>query len=158
MANHREVRVKLTNTQLNKLKSAVKNKPGTKLRMNQKNFGDEKLPHELILTTKESTKIRNAFANNISEDIKLSKPQVSKIIQSGGSFGSWLSNLGKKKALTNVAISLAKDILTWFSKQFSSAINKVERKIRGKEAVEAAKGFTLFILNEDVNGIIKIMK
>ena len=88
MANHREVRVKLTNTQLNKLKSAVKNKPETKLRMNQKNFGDEKLPHELILTAKESTKIRNAFANNISEDIKLSKPQVSKIIQSGGSFGS----------------------------------------------------------------------
>ena len=65
----------------------------------------------LILTIKESTKIRNAFANNISEDIKLSKPQVSKIIQSGGPFGSWLSNLGKKKALTNVAISLAKDIL-----------------------------------------------
>ena len=51
------------------------------------------MPHELILTAKESTKIRNAFANNISEDIKLSKPQVSKIIQSGGSFGSWLSNL-----------------------------------------------------------------
>ena len=65
----------------------------------------------LILTIKESTKIRNAFANNISEDIKLSKPHVSKIIQSGGPFGSWLSNLGKKKALTNVAISLAKDIL-----------------------------------------------
>ena len=65
----------------------------------------------LILTIKESTKIRNAFANNISEDITLSKPQVSKIIQSGGPFGSWLSNLGKKKALTNVAISLAKDIL-----------------------------------------------
>ena len=65
----------------------------------------------LILTIKESTKIRNAFANNISEDIKLSKPHVSKIIQSGGPFASWLSNLGKKKALTNVAISLAKDIL-----------------------------------------------
>ena len=45
MANHREVRVKLTNTQLNKLKFSVKNKPWTKLRVNQKNFGDEKLPH-----------------------------------------------------------------------------------------------------------------
>ena len=47
--------------------------------------------HELFLTT---TKVRNAFANNMSRDIKLSKAQISKIIQSGGSFGSWLGNLG----------------------------------------------------------------
>ena len=42
----------------------------------------------------------------MSTDIKLSKAQISKIIQSGGSFGSWLANLGKK-ALANVAIPLA---------------------------------------------------
>ena len=57
--------------------------------------------HELFLTT---TKVRNAFANNISRDIKLSKAQISKIIQAGGSFGSWLGNLGNK-ALTNLIIS-----------------------------------------------------
>ena len=44
---------------------------------------------ELILTTAQTTKIRNAFANNISRDIKLSKAQISKIIQS---FGPWLDN------------------------------------------------------------------
>ena len=55
-----------------------------------KNAEDEELPHELLLTTKQITKIRNAFANNISTNIKLSKAQILKIIPSGGSFGPWL--------------------------------------------------------------------
>ena len=88
MANYQEARVKLTNTQLNKLKSAAKNKAGTILRLNQKTFEDEELPHESFLTTRQTTKIKNAFANDMSTDIKHSKAQISKIIQSGGSFGS----------------------------------------------------------------------
>ena len=89
MANYQEARVKLTNTQLNKLKSAQKIKTGIILRLNKKNFEDEELPYELFLTTRQTTKMRNAFANNMPTDIKLSKAQISKIIQSGGSFGSW---------------------------------------------------------------------
>ena len=85
MANYQEERVKLTNTQLNKLKPAAKNKTGTIIRSNRKNFEDEELPHELFLTTRETTKIRNVFVNNMSRDIKLSKAQISNIIQSGGS-------------------------------------------------------------------------
>ena len=73
IANCQEAIVKLTNTQLNKLKSVAKNKAGTILRINQKNFQDKELPHELFLTTRQMTNIRNAFANNISTDIKLSK-------------------------------------------------------------------------------------
>ena len=92
MANYQEVRVKLTNTQLNKLKSAVKNKTGTILRLNKKNFEDEELPNELFLTTRQTTKIRNTFINNMSTDIKLGKAEISKTIQSGGSFGSWVAN------------------------------------------------------------------
>ena len=65
------------------------------------------MPHELFLTTRQATRIRNAFANNISTYTKLSKAQISKTIQSGGSFDSWLANLGKR-ALTNVAIPLAR--------------------------------------------------
>ena len=42
------------------------------------------LPHELLLTTRQKTKLRNAFSNNMSTDLKLSKAQISKIIQSGG--------------------------------------------------------------------------
>ena len=56
---------------------------------NKKKFEDEELPHELFLTTRQATKIRNAFDNNMSTDVKLSKAQISKIIQSVGSFGSW---------------------------------------------------------------------
>ena len=96
----------------------------------------------------------------MSTDIKFGKAHISKIIQSGGSFGSWLGNLGKK-ALTNTAIPLAKTF-TWITKQVrnltSSAINKLNRKINGKGAVKAWKRFTLFILNEDMNDIIKIIK
>ena len=90
------MKAKLTNTQLNKLKSAARNKTGIILRINKKNFEDEELPHELFPTARETTKIRNTFANNMSTDIKLSKAQIPKIIQSGGSFGSWLANISKK--------------------------------------------------------------
>ena len=113
---------------------------------------------ELFLTTRQTTKIRNAFANNKSTDIKLSKAQISIIIQSSGSFGSWLGNLGKK-TLTNIAILLAKDnLLVLVSNLTSNAINKFERKITGKGTVRARKGFTSFISNEDMNDIIKIIK
>ena len=67
MANYQEARVKLTNTQLNKLKSTAKNKKGTILRLNKKNFEDEVLSHELLLTTRQTTKIRNVFGNNMTK-------------------------------------------------------------------------------------------
>ena len=108
MTNYQEARVKLTNTQLSKLKSATKNKTGAILRLNKKNFDDEELSHELFLQTRQTTKIRKAFADNMSTDIKVSKAQISNIIQSGGSFGFWLRNLGKKP-LRNIAILLARD-------------------------------------------------
>ena len=92
MANYQETRIKLTNTKLNKLKSAAKNKTVTILRLNKKNFEDEELPCELFLTTRQLTKIRIAVAGNMSTDIKISKAQISKIIQSGGSFGYSLAN------------------------------------------------------------------
>ena len=145
MANYQEARVKLLNTHLNKLKSAAKNKAGTISRLNKKNFEDEELPRELFLTTRQTTKIRNAFANNKSTDIKLSEAQISKIIQSGGSFGSWLGNLGKK-SITNIAIPLVRDNLPGLvSNLTSSVINKFDRKISEKGAARAEKGFTLFI-------------
>ena len=67
------------------------------------------LPHELLLTTRQKTKLRNALNNNMSTDIKLSKAQISKIIQSGGFLGSLLSKLAGP--LMEVAIPLAKNVL-----------------------------------------------
>ena len=90
----------------------------------------------------------------MSTDIKLSKTLISKINQSGRS----LSNLGKK-ALTNIAISLIRDNLPRLASNLtSSAINKFGKKVSEKGAATARKGFTLFISNEDINYIIKIIK
>ena len=126
MANYQEATVKLTNTQLSKLKSAAENKTETILRINKKSFEDEELPHELFLTIRQTTKIRNAFTNDTSTNIQLSKAQIFKIIQSGGSFGSWLSNLGKK-ALTDLAIPLARENLPRLvSNLASNSINKFD--------------------------------
>ena len=72
MTNYQEARIELENTQLNKLKSAAKTKTETIQRLNKENFEDEELPHELFLTRRQIAKLRNAFANNMSTDIKLS--------------------------------------------------------------------------------------
>ena len=85
----------LSNSQLNKLKSTVKNRQGTILRMNARMFSANNLPHELLLTTRQITKLRNAIENNMSTDIKLSKAQISKIIQSGDLLGKLLGPLIK---------------------------------------------------------------
>ena len=93
MAEYNTVNVKLSNSQLNKLKSAVKNKQGTTLTMNTRMFNGNNLPHELLLTTRQTTKLRNAMENNMSTDIKLPTAQISKIIQSGGFLGKILGPL-----------------------------------------------------------------
>ena len=158
MEYYQEAKVKLTNTLLNELTSVAKYKTGTILRLNKKNFEDEELPHELFLTIIQTTEIRNTFPNYMSTDINLSESQISKIIQSGGSFGSRLGNL-RKKALTNIVVPLARDNLPGLvSKLTSNSINKFEREISGKGAAWAGKGFALFISNEDMNDIIKIIK
>ena len=92
----------------------------------------------------------------MSTGIKLCKAQTSKIIQSGGSFGSWLENLDKK-VLTNVLIPFARDNLPRSVSNITSyAINKFERNVSGKEALRKRKRLPLFISNEDMNDIIKI--
>ena len=72
--------------------------------LNRNNF-----PHELLLTTRQKTKVRNAFNNNMLTDLKLSKAQISKIIQSGEILGSLLSKLAG--LLMKVATPLAKNVL-----------------------------------------------
>ena len=91
MVKYNKVNVKLSDTQLKKLKTSVKNKTGTTLRMSFKMFDGNDLPHELLLTTRQKTKLRNPLNNNMSTDTKLSIAQTSKTIQSGGFLGSLLS-------------------------------------------------------------------
>ena len=82
MVEYNTVNVKLSNSELNKLKSAVKNKQGTTLRINARMFNGNNLHHELFFTQRQTTKLRNAIGNNLQTDIKLSKAQISRIIQS----------------------------------------------------------------------------
>ena len=100
---------KLSDTQLKKLKNAVKNKAGTALRISLKIFNGNDLRHELLLTTRQKAKLRNAFDTNMSTDLKLSKAQISKITQSRGLLGSLSSKLAGP--LMKVAIPLAKNVL-----------------------------------------------
>ena len=80
MVKYSKVNAKLTHTQLKKLKTAVKNKTGTTLRMSSKRFNGNDLPHEFLLTTQQKTKLRNKFNNNMSTGIKLFKAQISQLI------------------------------------------------------------------------------
>ena len=109
MVEYSKVNVKLSDTQIKKLKNAVKNKTGTTLRISLKMLNGNDLRHELLLTTRQKTKLRNALNNNMSTDLKLSNAQISKISLSGGFLGSLLSKLAGP--LMKVAIPLAKTIL-----------------------------------------------
>ena len=79
MVEYSKVNVKLADRQLKQLKTMVKDKTGTTLRINLKMFDGNDLPHEL-LTKRQKTKLRNAFNNNMSTDLNLSKAKISKII------------------------------------------------------------------------------
>ena len=109
MVEYSKINVKLTDAQLKKLRTAVKDKTGKTLRMSLKMFAGDDLPHELLLTTRQKTKLRNAFNNNMSTDLKLSRAQIFKIIQSGGFFGSLLSKLAGP--LMKLAVPLRKNVL-----------------------------------------------
>ena len=109
MVEYSKVNVKLSDTKLKKLKTTVKNKTGTTLRMNLKMLDGNDLPHELFLRTRQKTKLRSTFNNNMSIEIKLYKAQISKIIQSGGVLGSLLSILADQ--LIKVAVPSAKHTL-----------------------------------------------
>ena len=88
MTQYNRVNVKLSTFQLNKLKSATENENDVVIRLSPSMIGDSNdkcnFPHELLLTNRQVSSIRKAFANNSPVDIKFSKAQLSKMIQSGG--------------------------------------------------------------------------
>ena len=151
MVEYSKVNVKLLHRQLKQLKTAVKDKTGATLRMSLKMLDGNDLPHELLLTTRQKTKLRNAFNNNMSTDLKLSKAQISKIIQSGGFLGSLLSKLAGP--LMKVAIPLAKNVLAPLGiTAAASAIDAgIQKKIHGSGTT------TLIISNKEMNDIMKIV-
>ena len=76
MVDYSKVSLKLSNSQLNKLKNDVQNQTGVSLRMNIKIFKGNNLLHELLLTTRQKNKLRKTFESNMSTDIKFFKTQI----------------------------------------------------------------------------------
>ena len=107
MVEYSNVTFKLSDRQLKNLQTAVKNKTGTILRTCLKMLDRNDLPHELLLTTRQKTKLRNAFNNNMSTDLKLSRAHISNIIQSERFLRSLLTKLAG--LLIKVAVPLAKN-------------------------------------------------
>ena len=116
MTQYNSLNVKLSNSQLNKLKSAIKNETKVVLRLSSNMMGDieTNFPHKLLLTNRQVENHRKAFANHLSTDIKLSKIQLSKMIQSGGFLGRLLGPLIKTglPLVKNVIKLLTKSVLT----------------------------------------------
>ena len=151
MVKYSKINCKLTNLQLNKLKKAVKSNEGLTLRLSTKNLNKNEVPHELLLTTRQNTKLRNYLNNNSATDIKLSKAQIKKLIQSGGFLGKLLSKLAGP--LMKVAMPLAKNVLAplGLTAAMSAIDGSMQKKIHGS-------GIKLIIEEEDMQDIIKIIK
>ena len=109
-------------------------------------------PHELLLTNRQVANIRKAFAKNTSTDIKLSKTQLSKMIQSGGFLGNLLGKLAGP--LMKVAVPLAKNVLAPLG--ISAAMSAIDGSIKKKMLGSGAT--TLIISNDEMNDILKIVK
>ena len=104
-----------------------------------------------MLTTRQNTKLRNEINNNLTTDIKLSKAQIKKIIQSGGFLGKLLSKLAGP--LMKVPLPLAKNVLAplGLAASISAIDGSIQKKIHGS-------GVKLIIKQEDMNDIMKIIK
>ena len=124
--------------------------------MNARMFNGNNLLHELLLTTRQTTKLRNAIENNMSIDIKLSKVQISKIIQSGRFLGRLLGLLLKTglPLIKNIIKPLAESILVPLG--LTAAASAVDAGIQKK--ILGSGTTTLAISNEEMNDILKIVQ
>ena len=167
MTQYNRVNIKLTNSQLNKLKSAIKNQIDVVIRLFSNLIGDsnnkDNFPHELLITGRQVSSIRKAFANNSSVDI--SKTQLSKMIQSGGFLGKLLGPLLKPglPLIKNVITPLAKSVLIplGLTTAASAADAGIHKKILGSGfhfSSASHNTTTLIISKKDMEDLIKIVK
>ena len=103
MTQNNILNVKLSNSQLNKFKSALKNETELVLTLSLNMINDDRtsFPHKLLLTNRQVANLRKAFGNHLSTDIKLSKTQLSNMIQWGGFLGRLLGPLLKARITIN---------------------------------------------------------
>ena len=117
MTQYNSLNVKVSNSQLNKLKLAIKNETDVVLRLSSNMIGNSddntNFPHELLLTNRQVASLRKAFVKNTSTDIMLSKTQLSKMIQSEGFLGIILGPLLRTgiPLMKSITKPLAKSVL-----------------------------------------------
>ena len=156
MTQYNSLNVKLSNSQLNKLKSSIKNEADAVLRISSNmvcNSNDNtNFPHELLLTNRQVANICKAFTNHSSIEIKLSKTQLPKMMQSGGFLGNLLCKLAGP--LMKVAMPLAKNVLGPLG--LSAAMSAIDGSIKKKMLGSGTT--TLIISNDEMDDILKIVK
>ena len=147
MTQYNSLNVKLSNSQLNKFKSAIQNETEVVLRLSSNMTGDNetKFPHKSQLTNRQVSNLCKAFVNHSSADIKLSKTQLSKMIQSGGFLGSLLKT--GLPLIKHVIKPLAKSVLIPLG--LTAAASATDAGIHKKY---------LIISNNQIDDIIKIVK
>ena len=158
MTQYNNLNVKLSNSQLDKLKSAIEKETELVLRLSSNMVGDDEtnFPHKLLLTNIQFSNLRKAFVNYWSTDIKWSKTQIFKMIQSGGFLGRLLGALLKRRLplMKNVIKPLAKSVLIplGLTATVSAADAGIHKKILGSGTT------TLIISNDEMKDIIRMVK
>ena len=172
MTQYNSLNVKLSNSQVNKFKSAIKNETEVVLRLPSNMIGDNEtdFSHKLLLTNIKVSNLCKALANNSSTDIKLSKTQLSKMIQSGGFLGRLLGPLLKTglPLIKNVIKPLAKSALIplGLTAAVSTADAGIHKKILGSghnnnnhnNNYNNNNNTVLIISNDEIEDIIKIVR
>ena len=128
MTKYNSLNVRLLNSQLNKLKSAIKNQTDAFLRLSSNMIGNSddetNFPHKLLLTNRQVANLHKAFANDTSADIKLSKAQLNEM-QKGGFLGFLTPLLKSGLPLLKIVIKpLGMLGLTAAASATNAAINK----------------------------------
>ena len=161
MTQYSSLNVKLSNSQLNKLKPSIKNETDVVLRISSNMVAysndNTNFLHELLLTNRQVANNRKAFAKNTSTDIKLSKTQLSKMIQSGELLGRLLGPLLKTglPLMKSVIKPLAKSVLIPLGLTAASAADAgIHKKISGS----GHNNTTLIISSDEMDDILKIVK
>ena len=162
MTQYDSLNLKPSNSQLSKVKSAIINENDVVLRLSSNMVGNSNnntnFPHELLLTNRQVENIRKVFANHLSADIKLSKTQLSKMIQSGGFLGRLLGPLLKTglPLMKRVIKPLAKSVLIplGLMAAASAADAGIHKKILGSGH---NNNTTLIISNDEMDDILKIV-
>ena len=158
MTQYNSLNVNLWNSELNKFKSAIKHENEVVLTLSSNMTGNNEtnFHHKFLLINRQVSNLRKAFANYLSAHIKLSKTQLSKMIQSEGFLGRILGPLLKTglPSIKNVIKPLDKNVLIplGLTAAASAAIAGIYKKILG------SKNTTLIISNDQINDIIKIIK